>query len=202
MYTSVLLLALSGVAAPADAAEGPSWEKDYGIALKQAEQEKKPVAVFLCPGKAGYDKLCRDGGLGDEAKKALAADYVCVHIDTSSADGKDMAKDFGLSNAKGLVLSDRGGQKQALRYEGDMTSSELGGYLRRFASPDLVVSTTETNPGSRTSYYGPNGAAGAPVQGGRISYYQGVPGAGPTPYPVYGGGYCPTCSSCPGGRCR
>jgi hypothetical protein len=195
-----MLLALSGMAAPADVAEGPSWLSDYGKAVKLQEREQKPMAVFLCPGKA--DKLCRDGSLNGEARKALADGYVCCHIDTATEEGKSLAREFGLSGSQGLVISDRTGQLQALRHEGDVSSAELGRYLQRYSNPDVAVRTTETNGGSRISYYGPDAGGGLDV---RTSYYSGGPAYAPAPYPYFGGmggGYCPTCSGCAGGRCR
>jgi hypothetical protein len=45
------------------------------------------------------------------------------------------------------VLSDRSGNLQAFRHEGDLTDAKLVSYLDRFSDPNLVVKTTVTNPG-------------------------------------------------------
>lgn len=210
MYTSLLLFALTGVTAEVEKA--PSWQNDYSSACKQCETDQKPMAVFIGSGKAGWDKLGRDGSLDNEAKKILADKYVCVYVDTSIEEGKKLAQSFEMPNGPGIVISDRTGKLQAFRHEGDLSNKTLVSYLDRFATPDRVVRMTETNSSeSRVSYYGPTSVSSgatmqaAPYNPSMMNYY---------PTPAYqmggyapsfsGGGYYPSFSSgggCPGGRC-
>jgi hypothetical protein len=173
MYTSILLVALSGLVAPGDATESPSWLTDYNSASKQVVSAKKPLAVFLG---SKADTLSRDGQLSSDAKRILADNYVCLHIDPATAQGKSLASAFELPSGLGIVISDRSGKVQAFRHEGDLANADLVRYLTRYSDPNYVVRTTESNPGERVSYYPPSQA---PVSS-----------------------YCPTCSSCSGGRCR
>jgi len=173
MYTSILLAALSTVAPSADLAAAPSWSTDYFAASKQAAAAKKPLAVVLGTGEKGYDKLDRAGKLADEAKAVLAAKYLCVYIDTASPEGKRLAKVFEMPSGQGIVISDRTGDLQAFRLEGDLATADLVRYLERYADPERMIRVTETNRTSRTSSYEP-----APYS---------VPGF-VTP------GYCPSCS--------
>jgi hypothetical protein len=174
MYTSILLVALTGVAPSADGAKAPKWSLDYTAAAKQAAQAKKPLAVFLAPGEGAYQKIGREGGIGAEAEGILADRYVCVHIDTTTAKGKELARAFAIPEGLGIVISDRTGEKQAFRHEGDLARADLVRYLTRYGDSNFVFVETESNPGHTHA---------APV--------------------VYSGGYCPTCSggSCPGGQC-
>src|SRR4051794_33724032 len=104
MHTSILWVALVGVAPPGDTA-APSWLTDYGQAQRQGKTEGKPLAVFLAPEKGGWQKLVRDGKVSADALKHLAEGYICVHLDTSTDYGKKWAKEFEMSSGVGVVLS-------------------------------------------------------------------------------------------------
>jgi hypothetical protein len=171
MYTSILLVALTGVSAPVEGTKAPSWSQDYTSARKQAIAEKKPLAVFLAPGKGAWDKIGRDGVSAD-ANSVLGSQYVCVHVDTSTSPGKVLAEAFEIPSGLGIVISDRTGDIQAFRHEGDLANQDLVRYLERYSDPTRVALVTESNPGHE--------------RGGAISYQQ---------------GYCSSCSSCSGGGC-
>jgi hypothetical protein len=147
MYTSILLVALTGVAPNADAAKAPKWSLDYAAASKQAAQEKKPLAVFLAPGEGAYQKLGHEGGIGSEAEGLLAEKYVCVHVDTTTSKGKELARAFAIPEGLGIVISDRTGEKQTFRHEGDLDRAVLVSYLTRYGDPNYVFVETESNPG-------------------------------------------------------
>lgn len=149
----------------ADATATPTWLQDYNQARQQGQSEQKPVAVILAGGANGYQRIGRDGGIGKEANALLAARYVCVHVDTATEAGRNLARSFGLTGGLGIVISDRSGAYQAFFHEGDLSNVNLVRYLQRYGDPNRVFVATETNPGDH----------------------------GPA---------CPTCASCPGGRCR
>ncbi|MBY0525027.1 MAG: hypothetical protein K2R98_16600 [Gemmataceae bacterium] len=176
MYTSMMLVALSGFAVAADAEATSTWQTDYVQAKKMAQADKKPMAVFVGTGKNGWTKVARDGKLGKEMERVLTEKYVPVYIDSSTDAGKRLSSALGLESGLGLVISDSSGQLMAFHHEGDLFNSTLSTYLTRFSDPDRVVNQTVTNPGP-----GGHGAAPAP-------YY------GPVPY-NFGGG-------CANGRCR
>jgi hypothetical protein len=181
MYTSILLVVLS--TAPAADLTAPSWSTDYFAASKLSATAKKPLAVVLGSGDAGYDKLDRDGKLTDEAKGLLASKYVCVYVDTDTPEGKKLARAFEMPNGRGIVISDRSGDVQAFRHEGTLASRELVQKLERYGDPDRVPRVTETTDSQRTSYYAPpTGTATAPAY------------APPAYYPSFNPGYCPSCS--------
>jgi len=131
-----------GIASP-----GPKWHTDYAVAQKQAESAKKPLAVFLAPGKRGYEKFARDSGLTAEIQETLAFKYVCLHVDTAQTAGKSLAADFEMPSGLGIVISDRSGTAQAFRHEGDLANRDLTRYLVRYADPNRIVTKTESNPG-------------------------------------------------------
>lgn len=147
MYTSILLVALTGIAPNADGPKAPKWSLDYAAASKQAADAKKPLLVVLAPGEGGYQKLGHEGALGAEAEGLLAEKYVCVHIDTNSAKGKELAQAFAIPDGLGIVISDRTGEKQAFRHEGDLNREVLVSYLTRYSDPNHVFVETESNPG-------------------------------------------------------
>lgn len=145
MYTSVVLVALSGyLAQGAVIPERPSWMDDYSLACKRGLADGKPLAVFIGSGNQGWEKLSKSGTLGKEVKRLLEDHYVCVYIDTSRRTGRQLAEDFDCSERVGLVLSDHTGKVQAFRHEGELKNSELERYLRKYADPTRVARITES----------------------------------------------------------
>jgi hypothetical protein len=163
MHSVVLLAALTGVGAD-EKSQSPVWVTDYAAARKQGEAEKKPLVLFIASGKAGWEKVGQNG-LSEDAKRVLAAQYVCVYINAATDEGKDMAKALEMTEGLGIVISDGTGKLQAFRHEGDLANSDLTRYLQRFADPDRVVRSTESSPGNHS------GASSA-----------------------FSPGYCPSCS--------
>jgi hypothetical protein len=146
MYTSMVLFALSGLVTSVEAARVPAWDTDYAAACRQVARVKKPLVVVLGAGEDGWKKLGKEGELPSEAHRILASDYVCVHIDTATENGKRLANRFGMTSGLGIIISDRTGDLQAFRHEGDLADDALVSYLKRFSDPNLVVRTTVTNP--------------------------------------------------------
>jgi hypothetical protein len=158
MCTAVVLLALSGFTASAIPDE-PRWLDDYGKARQQGRLQEKPLAVFIGSGTTGWDQVTREGSLGKKAGKLLAANYVCLYVNTREEAGQRLASALDISTGPGLVISNHTGALQAFRHEGDLSKQDLEAYLRRFADPDRAVTQTETRGQRRTSYYsGPSGA--------------------------------------------
>jgi hypothetical protein len=145
MYTSILVLAFSGFVSSANP-DTPAWLNDYYTAVQQGAAQKKPVAVFLASGANGWKKLGNEGSLSREAQRLLASQYVCVHVDTATLEGKRLARAFDIPGGLGIVISDRTGQLQAFSHEGDLIDAKMVRYLQRYGDPQYVVSTTETNP--------------------------------------------------------
>jgi hypothetical protein len=159
MYVSLVWLAVSGWSV--GAADELRWQSDYASVLKQAAKERKPVAVFFASGATGWEKLGRDGGVQREAKRILAESYVCLYVNVASAQGRRIAEAFRMPGALGLVLSNRSGTLQVFRHEGDLANRDLLAYLQRYADPNRVIGSTETNPATYSSFYGPGATAAA-----------------------------------------
>ena len=177
MYTSLCLLALAIPVTPAvTTPERPTWMNDYDQARKEARQANKPLAVVLAPGSKGWDQLSKAGKLGKNVQKLLDSSYVCVYVDTNR--DQRLASSFEIGDGPGLVLSDRTGNLQAFRHEGDLSDEDLERQLRKFSDPERMVRATETASNESIRYYQPP-AYSAPFQPG---YFP----AGPAP--VRGGG--------------
>lgn len=174
MYTSLVLFAL---AAPA-ADDALTWMRDYPAARRLAAEKSKPLAVFLGAGRAGYDKVVQ-GGLNDRTRQLLQGSYIPVFVDTSSEAGRRLAEQFEMPGGQGIVLSNRGGELQAFRHEGELRNSDLDTRLQRYADSTRVV-TTDTLTSGRTSFYGPGTGSYGP---GIVDGYQ-QPGYG---YPGFYG---------------
>jgi hypothetical protein len=146
VYTSICLLAAS-VLSGADLVS-PSWHTDYYRARQLSASEQRPLAVVLGSGRGGWEQL----NLDETARRLLADHYVPVYIDTSTPEGGALTAAFDIRSGQGLVLSDRGGERQAFWHEGPLSSADLVHNLQKVAVLN-VASSTQTTAGVRTSYY-------------------------------------------------
>jgi hypothetical protein len=178
MFASTLVVALASFLA-STALESLSWHADYSAAQRLGREGHKPLAVFIGSGSAGWHQVSQEGQLSEHVKQLLVKNYICVYIDTDSQEGKQLATAFEVPNRLGLIVSDASGRYQAFYHKGGLPSETLANYLSRYADPELIIRTTETNTSEQTSR---NAAENNPaaVQ----SYYQ------PMRYssPVWSGG--------------
>jgi hypothetical protein len=170
MFTTTTVIALAGFFVSATL-ESPTWHADYGSAQQVGREGHKPLAVFIASGKTGWNRVSQNKQLGKEVQQLLARNYVCIYVNTSGNGGKQLAAEFDIRQGLGLILSDSTGNLQAFRHEGDLPNEKLLHYLKRFADPERVVRTTESNPGEPAAYE--SSAIYPPA------YYQ------PVSYPVY-----------------
>jgi len=141
LSTSLAALVMSGVVATVPTGS-PAWHTDYAAALARAAESNKPIAVFIAHGGTGYARVVAEGNLPADDARQLGQSYVCLYVDTATEKGKKLAGAFEMN--EGLVISDRTGEKQALRHEGKVSREELHKYLTRYADPNRAVVTTET----------------------------------------------------------
>jgi hypothetical protein len=134
--TSLAAFALSGFMATAIPSQ-PAWTSDYRTALSAASEYRKPIAVFITKGSQA--QLTKGEGLSADAAKLIKDGYVALHVDTTTEKGQKLAKSFDL--AEGLIISDKTGGVQALRHAGTVTSTELNGYLAKYAGAEPVTTT-------------------------------------------------------------
>lgn len=153
MLTPLTTLALIGLFTFSPSPEKPQWLKDYGVARKQVEAQKKPLAVFFGSGKAGWNQSSQEGVLPKDVNHLLAEKYVCLYVDVNDQANRYLTAAFDIKQGHGLVISDSGGELQAFRHEGDLPDEDLTKYLRRYADPQRVIRMTETNSEVRRSYY-------------------------------------------------
>ena len=142
LSTSLAAAAVTGLLASGSIAPPPAWQTDYRKALALATEQQKPVAVFIARGATGYAGLVSGGGLNGDASRLLRQGYVCLHVDTATADGQRLAGSFQM--AEGLVISSRAGTVQALRHAGPVTQADLTQYLTRFAEPTPAAAVVQT----------------------------------------------------------
>lgn len=191
--TTFAAVVLSAVLSPS--AVSPNWQSDYGTALTAAADQQKPLAVFISRGEAGYAALV-GGKIPTEAGQLLGKSYVCLYVNTDTTEGKNLAGQFALSD--GLVISNKGGDLQALRHNGAVSPEALTSYLTKYSGQTAVV-RTETVGAIAPATIVPAGAVVGGCANGRCGlstgYYQPAqPVQGYTaPAAVVGG--------CANGRC-
>jgi hypothetical protein len=208
--TTFAAVVLSAALANEAAVVAPAWETSYARAADTAIAQRKPLAVFIGRGEAGYAKVV-GGDMPTEAGRLLAANYVALYVNTDTAEGQRLATAFGVT--EGLVISCRGCQVQALKYGGAVPAVELAGYLTKYAAADVAVATTERAGTVAVAAAAPVVVGGCPngqcgvaapvVVGGCANGRCGT--VAPAGYyapaaPVYYGGFGGV-SSCPNGRC-
>jgi len=181
-------LALCAAAGLLAAAPAPTFAPTYSKALSIAQQQKKPVAVFIGQGAEGFTKLVTDGGLTADAAQALKTEFVCLYVDSTTEAGKDLAGSFQMT--EGVVISDRTGALQALRHEGAISPVVLTSYATTYSQPALAV--TQTNYAGRTALFG--SMESRPVMNAVVNMRD-------TVFPNAPGYIFPARSSCPNGRC-
>jgi len=166
MCIPVLLFALSGYISPK---ETPHWLNDYAVARQQGQAGNKPLAVFVGYGRAGWEKLAKEGRLGKEVERTLAAHYICVYVDTNTKPGRRLAAALEVDETLGIVISDPSGDYMAFHHDGDLANQDLERYLKRYADPALELSATETNPSrmARQSEFDQTQSVRSPASTGR-----------------------------------
>ncbi|MSQ93926.1 MAG: hypothetical protein EXR98_05140 [Gemmataceae bacterium] len=161
MHTSVGFFAFAGLltafAGPVSA-QDLAWKNSYLEARDHGQKVKKPLAVFVGAGAAGFQQIVQDGAFSSDIRKILAAEYTLVYLDADRADHKRLIGELGISSRKGLVLSDRAGDTQAFFHDGTLSEAELTSQLRHYADPALIVRSTSTTSSGRYSFYPPNGS--------------------------------------------
>jgi hypothetical protein len=150
MSSTTLVFALASLVA-SYAPDSLSWHADYGSAKLLGTEEARPLAVFIGSGEAGWNQVSRDGPLAREVKQLLAKNYICVYVNTDSEAGRQLAMNFEVHQGPGLVISDHTGNYQAFHHSGDLPSQQLARYLKRYADPERIVRTTESNPSEDAS---------------------------------------------------
>ena len=176
MFTTMMAaVTMTGLLTTGAYLPGPTWVSDYSVALRQAAEQGKPIAVFIAKGGDGYAHVVKEGPMPTDATRILNDKFVCLFVDTTTEAGQATAGVFEMK--EGLVLSTRGGKQQALRVEGSVAQSNLNQYLAKYSEAGATVATTETNAP----------AAVVPAAYSQPAYGQ------PVASPFNMGGYCPSC---------
>jgi hypothetical protein len=178
MYTSLMLVALSGLVATEVNDDPPSWPSDYRAARQQATSQQKPLAVFLGSGPQGWDQVAKSGKLSPDTESILNRDYVRVYVDSASEEGRRLARALDVPEGAGLVISNRSGDLMAFHHAGTLSNADLTRYLKRYADPQRDVQSTESTATERVSYYAQPAAPPAAA-----------PAMAPAYYPSFGGGF-------------
>jgi hypothetical protein len=200
MYTSFVLVAMTGSLVGSTAREAITWH-DYSHARTMVQTSQKPLAVFIGSGANGYEKVSREGSLSPDVLKMLEDSYLCVYVDTSTPVGQKLASEFGMTNGKGLVLSDRTGDKQAFSHSGDLSAADLNTWVKHFADPNVAIRTTMNIGSSRVSMYPPTNGMTTNLGNSGYVMYGAYPGGYTSGGGYMNGGMFMGGGGCPGGNC-
>lgn len=137
LQSSLMVLAFAGMF---DKQTRVAWQTDYVSASARAKSERKPLAVFIDRGPVSASRLVAEGTFPTSASEMLNSKFICVYIDASTEQGGKLATAFEME--QGLILSDRGGAKQALRHTGAVTTTDLNRYISEQVEFQQSVTTT------------------------------------------------------------
>jgi hypothetical protein len=136
MYSTMCLLILHVYGANIPS---PNWNRDYGLALREAKEANKPLAVFIASGKDGWRSVCKEKELNWEVCRLLTDKYVCVYVDGAEPVQQELARSFEASPLPLLVLSDHSRAYQAYRHSGVLANTNLAQLLQRYASAEAFA---------------------------------------------------------------
>jgi hypothetical protein len=147
MSTTTCLLALNLLTT---SAPSPAWNRDYALAMRQAETAKKPVAVFIASGSHRWKTFCEDSEPGPQVRRLLADHYVCVYVDAAQPSEKALARAFEAGDQPLLVLSSLNRSSQAYRHSGTLARATLAQVLEFHATQETVAPWQEEPAPCRT----------------------------------------------------
>lgn len=159
--TSLAVAALSGLLATGSLAGSNSWQTDYRAALQLSASQQKPLVVVIRSG--GASQLFQNPTAPQEALNVVRQSYIGLSVDPQTAQGRQLAELFRMQ--EGLVISDKTGNVQALRYEGTLEVPQVTTYLTRYAaSSQPPVQTEYVYPAGHQANRGlfPNLGSGQP----------------------------------------
>ena len=120
MYTSVGLFALAAALQTTLPTEG-LWLRDYSKGQAQAARDSKPLVVVVGTGADGFEKLAKEGKMGQDVQQALADSYVCVYLDRSQPKAAKLADEMSIATGNGIIISDRKGEVMAFHHDGTLS---------------------------------------------------------------------------------
>jgi hypothetical protein len=170
--TSLAVAALTGLLATGSLSGSTSWQTDYRTALQLSVAQQKPLVVVIHTG--GASQLFQGPTVPLEAVAAVRQNYVGLSVDPSTPEGSHLANLFRMQ--EGVVISDKTGAVQALRYEGSVTVPQVAPYLTRYAGM--------TQPPAQTEYVYRQVSAPIPSYNAYPQVVQSQPGLFQQPGPI------------------
>ncbi len=122
--TKVVAFSLLVLVMIAPGALGAEWLSDYGVALRQAEIEGKPLLIILDEPSTRAPKIEKVKFNEEAAEDALLKPYKLCRIDVSTEYGKRVAKAFKVSEVPLTVIIDRTASVQIYRKTGTIQLQE------------------------------------------------------------------------------
>src|SRR5262249_57464175 len=103
----------------------PVWTNAYGLAVRRANAEGKPLAVFIGSGKKGWTDVCENGEPSAAARRLLEEQYVCLYVNAAQPTQRHLVEAFEAERLPMLVVSDRSGVYQPYRHPGPLSHPPL-----------------------------------------------------------------------------
>ncbi len=170
MNALVLLAVLgTGQVAASDETAGAKWLSDYGVALKAAREQGKPLLIVI---DRPEDAVGRVSQISHSETKPVddLKHYVLCRVDADTAYGKAVAEAFDAASLPHTAVIDKAGQYVLFSKEGQFSSQEWTATLAKYRTGVRPVSYRSS---AREQVY--SGSSG----------YSGY---------SHGSSYCPSCS--------
>ncbi len=145
MHTSIRFYAVAacllGLGASVSAQE-IEWQPSYSQARIQCQDAKRPLAVVVGDGSAGFNHLTLEGSLSPDIRKILVDHYVCVYLDTQKKENQVLLQTLTVQSGHGLILSDATAEVQAFFHDGKISASDLKQQLEKYSDASRKVTKT------------------------------------------------------------
>jgi hypothetical protein len=122
MNVMLMALFLSLEVAPSDA--GQIWHDDYGAALAETKQLKKPLLVVLENPDDEPSRIHQVSLQQQDERDELLKNYVLCKLDVRTEHGRKMAEGFKAQRVPHTVVIDKTGGWQLFKKTGKLTDSE------------------------------------------------------------------------------
>ena len=117
-----------------------AWHTDYSKAHAEACSTDKPLFIVLCSESSEYGRMAALGTfLSDAIERHLQADYVRVMINTDSASGQELARQFECTGDIHFAILDRSGRWQVYYKTGYLLEDDLRPVLAQFRRTKLAA---------------------------------------------------------------
>ncbi len=145
------VLATFVISAALGAEPAPKWQSDYGVALKSARYNHRPLLIVLENANDPAKSIEQVQYNKDSSQVKLLNTYSLCRIDVSTEYGQRVAKAFKATQFPYTVITNTGASRIKYRKAGQFTGDQWNAALVAHKSYARTNNVSKTNSSSRSS---------------------------------------------------